>query len=561
MKRRHILLSALAASTAGVLGAWTADNAGDPLPIFLQRIWPAFAGGPDRLSIAPPGAFGPLAIESPRWIKSGDEIESFEFYGQSGVVVTPELVVAVGFQSGFAEGEGPQADNNTGTGPADPSDPGPQPGLQPRGQDTVVAFSRLDGSVVWTTPVPVALLDSWSTPAFDALHNTLLVGAGGRLIAINAADGTKAWNTPLDRIIVNASPVATYDLERRNRAFITDHSFATGSSGRLYCVNTSPFHATHNPYQPGEIVWTVNLEGQTSGNSPSYRDGVVYVSTASGGDTWDQGTVRAYPADALSAPQPLWVYHHTDPSGFFAGVAVTNDSVYASSYSFQGGQYSASTVRLDRDTGEQRWSVPTNRTDVVPVPLGNGMVLVSGGVPFTSMFPVFGSLPSLQLIYEHEWSGEAALVWDSAMDTWQDLNANGQWDPGEPFLAIGGWTCQPVVVWDEDGRPLAYAGVAPNPKLDGYFGPSRSMRLVDLTKHPRDAGFVVQTAPDCGGSPGLSESELYSVGRDGVYAFGAPSMPRGEILVRWANHTLPDFNGDGLLDGRDFTIAMRYAED
>ena len=552
MKHPKNLYFVLGASAACVLGAWTADNSGDPIPVILERIWPAFAGGADRISIAPVGATGPLNLGTPRWIKSGDELESFEFYGQTGVVTTPDLVIAVGFQSGFPGDEGPSAD---------PNEPDLDTNQEPRGQDTVVAFSRMDGSVVWTASVPVALLDSWSTPAVDVLHNTLLVGSGGRLTAIRLEDGSKAWNTDLGRIIVNASPVVTHDLGPRNRAFITDHSFATGSSGRLYCINTSPFDAALNPHEPGEIVWTVNLQGQTSGNTPAYRDGVVYVSTATGGDGWDQGTIRAFPADAPSAPQALWVYHHTDPSGFFAGVAVTQDAVYASSYSFQGGQYSAATVRLNRFTGAQRWSVPTNRTDTVPVPLDNGMVLVSGGVPFTSMFPAFGSLPSLQLIYEHDWNGRATLMWDSAMDTFQDLNNNGTWDPGEPFLAVGGWTNQPVVVTAEDGRPHAYVGVAPNPKVDGFFGPSAQIRLVDLTKHPADEGFVVQTAPDCGGSPALSERELYSVGRDGLYAFGAPSMPRGEILARWANHTLPDFNGDGVLDGRDFMIAMRYAKD
>ncbi|MCC5822385.1 MAG: PQQ-binding-like beta-propeller repeat protein [Phycisphaerales bacterium] len=542
-----MLYSVLGVATIASLGAWTAENAGNPAPIFLERIWPSFAGGAERVSVAPLGAEGPISISSPRWVKSGDEWESFEFYGQSGVVTTPELVIAVGFQTGFPDAAEPDPQHNPLAGP--------------RGQDSVVAFNRVDGSIAWTAPVPIALLDSWSTPAVDAMHNTLILGTGGRMAAISLEDGSEVWNTSLGRIIVNASPAVTHDLGPANRVFITDHSFATGSTGRLYCINTSPHHPALNPYQPGQIVWSVNLQGQTSGNTPAYKDGVVYVSTATGGGTWDQGTIRAYPADATSPPQPLWVYHHTDPSGFFAGMAVKQDAIYASTYSFHGGQFSAATVRLDRATGAQRWSVPTNRTDTIPVPLGNGLVLVSGGVPFTSMFPAFGSLPSLQLIYEHSWSGRATLLWDSAMDTHVDLNNNGQWDPGEPFLSVGGWTNQPVVVRLADGRHAAFVGSAPNPKLDGFFGPSRKLFMIDLTKHPSQPGFIIKSTPGCGGSPALSERELYAVGFGGVHAFGAPVMPRGEILARWANHTLPDFNGNGVVDGQDLMIALQYALD
>lgn len=42
MKRTHILYSVLGATTIASLGAWTAENAGNPAPIFLERIWPAF---------------------------------------------------------------------------------------------------------------------------------------------------------------------------------------------------------------------------------------------------------------------------------------------------------------------------------------------------------------------------------------------------------------------------------------------------------------------------------------------------------------------------------------
>lgn len=555
------------------LAAMDDDQTEPDAPIMLARLWTAFGGGPQRLAHTLPGDSGPSSIITPRWVKNGDDAETFAFYGQGGVITTPELVIVVGFQT-----ESP-SDSPDGPGTADEVDhPDPSasdaPGgagspdatdhdtllMETRGQDAIVAFSRLDGSVAWTRGVPIAALDSWSTPCVDVLHDSLVIAAGSRMLCIGLDDGSTRWNTALGRIVVNASPVVTHDLGPRNRAFVTDHSFASGTPGRLYCLNTSPFHPTLNPHQPGDLLWSVELGGQTSGNTPAYKDGVVYVSTATGGSTWDQGTIRAFPADASAAPAPLWVYEHTDPSGFFAGVAIKGQGVYASTYSFHGDQFSAATVKLDRNTGQRLWVVPTNRTDTVPVPLDSGFVLVSGGVPFTSMFPVFGSLPSIQLIYEQPWGG-AVRLWDSAMDTLDDANGNGTWDPGETFLSIGNWTSQPIVVELPDGRPAAYVASAPEPAIDGFYGSGSAISLIDLTKHPAHPDFVIASTEDCGGSPALVGHELYAAGRDGLYAFGGPSWPRAVVLARWANRTLPDLNGNGVLDGHDFQIALREAHD
>ena len=36
------------------------------------------------------------------------------------------------------------------------------------------------------------------------------------------------------------------------------------------------------------------------------------------------------------------------------------------------------------------------------------------------------------------------------------------------------------------------------------------MRAVDLTKHPTQPGFIIESASQCGGSPALSDRELYT---------------------------------------------------
>lgn len=547
--------------TVGVLGlsALAADTVRPDWASALLdgRLWAGFAGGPERLSIAAPGATGPVSISFPRFVADGDEDESFVLYGQTGVVVTDDLVIGVGYrgESGPRGSGGAGQPDGLGTTVGETATAMPIESQRPLGSDAIAAFSRLNGALVWSASIPLAILDSWSSPCLDIQHGTVIVAAGSDVLALSLDDGSPVWSTDLGRIVVNASPAVTADLGPADRLFITDHSYATGSDGRLFCLNIDPFDAARNPYQPGEIVWSVDLDGQTSGCTPAYAGGMVYVATSTGGTAWDQGTIQAYDATRRQAPAPKWVYQHTDPTGFFSGPVIRGDALYASTYSFQGLQYSASTIRLDRSSGVQKWSVPTNRTDVSPVPLGDGRVLVSGGIPFNEQFPAFGSLPSLQLIYETPW-GSAARVWDSAYETHQDSNNDGDWDPGESFLSIGGWTIQPVVV-ERGGVLMAYVGASPDPTIDGFFGASDRLVLVNLDKRPDQAGFIVQSVDGCGASPAVVGDELYSVGAAGLYGFGLPPMNATQVVDLWNQGRLPDVNGDGRVDLSDLYLALQ----
>lgn len=515
------------------------------------RAWPSFAGGSENVSVAHPGAIGPNTIHSPRFVFDGNQERSFIFYGQTGVAVGEDLIIGIGFETaGFR-----QADRGSRSS-EDLSDHVRDEDSRPTGADSLIAISRLDGSFVWEAPIPVALLNSWSTPAIDRATRTVIVGSGSTLSGIDLDTGVSVWSTDLGRIIVNASPTVTDDRPGQTRVFITDYSFASSVGGRLFCVNVSPFDLSKNPFKPGEIVWSAELGGETSGNTPGYADGQVVVSTASGGSAWDQGTILAYDAGATDTPAPLWQYELDNPSGFFSGVALAGDGVYASSYSFTGGQFSGRTVRVDRVSGDQVWSLPTNRTDTVPVPIEGGLVLVSGGVPFSSQLPSFGSIPSIQLIAEFPW-GSAIRLWDSAIETLVDDNHNDRWDPGEEFLSLGGWTIQPAVLLDDD-KTFAYVGVSPDPaaSIDGFYGASPAFAMVDLSKFPGDNAFVVEWHHGSGASPAIVGGELYTVGYDGVFAFGAPSMSLEHILSLWTAGLLPDFNSDGLLNFYDLRLAI-----
>ena len=534
-----------------------------PGVVLDARVWPSFAGGPGNVSVAHNGALGPATISSERFVFDGNQERKFVFFGQTALVVSDELVIGLGFEIGGFRGQAVpvsrvamDVSGGDGDKPADASLVGD---ARPNGGDSVIAVSRIDGSLVWEAPIPAALLDSWSSPAIDPGSRTVVVGSGSTLNGFDLDTGASLWSTDLGRIIVNASPVITNDRPGRNRVFITDYSFASSVGGRLFCVNIDPFDVDRNPFKPGEVVWSAELSGETAGNTPGYADGMVYVSIASGGQTWDQGTILAYDADATLTPAPEWVYELDNPSGFFSGVAIKGDAVYASSYSFSGGQFSGRTVRVDRHSGQGVWSVPTNRTDTIPVPIDGGLVLVSGGVPFSPQLPSFGSIPSIQLIAEFPWGG-AVRLWDSGLDTLDDANQNGRWDPGEDFLSLGGWTIQPAVL-ESDGNVFAYVGVSPDPasSLDGFFAASPAMAMVDLSKAPDDHGFVVEWYHGAGASPAISRGELYSVGYDGVFAFGAPSISMERILMLWTSGLLPDLNSDGMANFYDLRLAVENA--
>jgi len=148
----------------------------------------------------------------------------------------------------------------------------------------VLAHDARGGTRLWVTPIDPDVHDSWASPAVDVRNQTVLLGSGEKLYALHASDGEVAWEAPLERDVVNASPAVSTDLTCNgtpaNRVFISDYS-GFGPPARLYAVNVDPFDADDNPSHPGDIVWTAELPG-TSGNTPAYADGTVYVASVGG---------------------------------------------------------------------------------------------------------------------------------------------------------------------------------------------------------------------------------------------------------------------------------------
>ena len=169
----------------------------------------------------------------------------------------------------------------------------------------IIAYDANSGRILWTGIMEKAYMNSWSSPCIDSEHNTVLIGSGNKVYAFDANSGTELWSTQLEIPVINASVCIADDIAYA-RAFITDYHGKDGSEGRLYCINLDASDA-NNPYQPGQIIWS-DILGGTSGNTPAYKDGVVYVASVTDPNgSWQSGnpnpggTVHAYDANATTA--------------------------------------------------------------------------------------------------------------------------------------------------------------------------------------------------------------------------------------------------------------------
>lgn len=490
----------------------------------------------------------PADLSRPAWIANTDETGVLvSFLNQAGVAFSDasldELVYALGRVS--------------------------RPG-GPVNQARLLAFRRDSGQCEWSVPVASPVLDSLSTPVLDVSRGRIVVCSGRFVQCFDARTGTPAWSRELDRVVVNASPAITHDRAGRDRLFITDYD-GFGSGASLYCINVSPQSAA-NPFLPGDLVWQAPIGG-ASGNSPAYLParlgGFDTVFVASVGEFAGlPGRVFAFPVESVAppeAPLPLWVFENVIPEGFFGGLSIAppyepgafpaysgRPHVYVASYAFTGSFDSANLVKIDALTGTLVWSAPCPRTQSTPVVLPDRRVLVSAGVRG------FGSLPTLRLF--HDWGATVTLLWDTALDSWVDLDSDGLIGEGE-YLAVGGWTQQPVTMYAR-GLPTIGVGVVPSV----FNQPSSSLYLLDMQRHPSDPGFVVATRAGSGNSPAPGVATLYSVGVNGLHAFGptpddTDSNGDGQTtiddLYRWEQEPFDhDVNGDGVVSDADRALLI-----
>lgn len=499
-------------------------------------------GDPARRSVSGNLDVGPSSLSTPLWVFPDSDPSvtgPIRWVADSGPVVTPELVIAVSRQ-------------DTSGNPA-----------------RIWAISREDGTLAWSEDLPDQIFDSWSMPTVDRRRGTVLYATGrsgsqgGVVQARRLTDGALLWETELQKDIVNATIVVTNDLWGRDRAFITDYEgfYAGGDGGILYCINVDPFvdrndpdgFPPDNPYQPGDIVWAYPLQSGASGATPAYAGRRVFVATAGDFDFAVGGTVLALDPRATSTQDALvWRTDLDGNDAFFGGVSVSGGSVLAATYDFFGGTNSARLVKLDAQNGSVLWQTPTNRTDSIPIRFGSDRILLSTGIPG------FGSLPTVR-VYQ-DLGSSAQQLDDTATATWQD-DGDGLIELGE-FEILGGWTHQPHIVANHPatGGPVAFIGSIDVSTGGQFFNGYTRLSMIDLSKGFGDSGWVISAFDGAGSSPAIAQQSLYTIGSDGVHAFGLPyrldvdgdgRVDIDDLYAWYQNGPNKDVNRDGTVDQAD----------
>jgi outer membrane protein assembly factor BamB len=414
------------------------------------------------------------------------------------------------------------------------------PAGQPANQPRVFAVSRLNGHVLWSSGVGTPFDESNSSPAIDAANSVVIVASGNIVKAFRLADGALAWQTPLSGQVVNASPLVTTDHPGQNRVFITDF----GGSAGLYCINADPFHAQINPFQPGQVLWRAPL-GHASGATASYLatpdGGHVFVGTFAPSE--GRGEILCYPAGAVTLPLPVWATNNIIETGFFGGTCVRalpgdRPAVYAASYDFDGDSLSADLLKLDATSGVAIWSVPANRTDALPVPIGSTGLALSAGIDG------FGTVRNLSLFQDLGTSAAASWVTD-------------------PSLPIGGRLIQPTAITSPNGTRLLCGSGAP----DGDdSGASTDLYVLDPAQPPTSPTFITDHFQGAGGGAIIANGNIYTIGDSGLLAFG-PSPAKLDVdqdgssgvsdIYGWVRGVgARDVDQNGVVDAADLTRLL-----
>ncbi|WP_394701193.1 PQQ-binding-like beta-propeller repeat protein [uncultured Methanolobus sp.] len=276
------------------------------------------------------------------------------------------------------------------------------------------------------------------------------------------------------------------------------------------------YHCTYE--ENGTPIWTKSVNGLAMG-TPAYSDGMVYLTCCKFETSGD-----VYCVDAETG-ETIW--HMSTPTGHDASgtASVYNDILYFTTYNWIG---NGDIYAVDKYDGTVLWRKTIQRTDSCPA-VAYGNVYVCGGCPDYS---------KLQSYCFNAVTGEE--IWSTTASY---------------YGGIGGWTGSPVVA---DGK--CYVGEM-DPSMYNYTA---------IYAFDAYTGDTVWSSSGGGASPAISESILYTVGKDGkVYAYGSLSGSRAEFTSNVSSGDVPlsvsftdvsvgnitgwqwDFDNDGVIDSTE----------
>jgi outer membrane protein assembly factor BamB len=297
------------------------------------------------------------------------------------------------------------------------------------------------------------------------------------------------WQTELEKIVLNAS-VCVADTLEHTRAFITDYD-GFGTTGKLYCINLDA-NEPNNHYQPGEIIWTDTL-GSTSGNTPGYKNGFVYVSSNMDDESYS-GAIYAYDANAGTAIR-LWKAANPNFEGFTSGLTITKEGfIYAACYDWaDSNENNSALCKINSNNGNIIWITDAERTSTAPVVVGD-KIYISGGING------YGSRPKVTAF--EDLGSNVTKLWETPLG-----------------MFIGGWTNQPVYA---NGK--LYVGAIP--ENGNYFGAYEELYVLDINAPVDSPKFVIShyTGHLCGNNPAVTFDSLYTIGLDGLLKFHQPAL-------------------------------------
>jgi outer membrane assembly lipoprotein YfgL len=217
---------------------------------------------------------------------------------------------------------------------------------------TVIAFDALDGHRLWTFARPGDALTLAQAGVLTAYQDTLLVGQGARLTALDPLKGTVRWEVPV------ASPRGTNEIER-----LADLVGPAARVGSVYCMRAFENGIGCVDAERATALWSINAGGNEA--VAADEDYVV------GADGSDRITARR-----RSNGESVWSSDKFQNRHLSGEIAVAKTIVF--------GDLEGWVHFLDRATGEPLLRLPTDGHPIVGTPVVAGTTIAvttdNGGV-------------------------------------------------------------------------------------------------------------------------------------------------------------------------------------